>query len=520
MAELSDLPNEILQRTALSLNLEELSDFCQTSKLHSDFCHDRIFINIWLKWNHPELIELFKEYLDFHPELSFLEIISNLLEHVEAGELIIPDSYLKFGHNRLFRMAGRQGDEELFRFYIATLGYEESILSDFIEGLLEGSLILGTATYLADRNPSIVRASDLRILPLDKLKLNQKIRFDLAEKYITKIKEKYFALSINDEDEKEEMESTLNEIQLVKYALKLVRMETISPELGYFEELPLIEFLGGGNVHNSSSLATSVARNVAKYQGAAHKPSDFPVLEADQVQNFEIQIFIALLLNYPSLAHDYYTNHADLLKVGLSIESFISSIGISQYTYRKNLIDFTRAEYFNPNAYMKCTFLNGQLISYNTIKENGNISLFTSALMGGDSLLISTLFHGKLINNKDLQGSEVYLFISDISSILALGFKRMNSLLRNIEIKNRLKAFLHRYILAMNRIPDDIVPNYRVISLIFENITNIKQIISDWITVIELGMLEFPPQDESELQYLLTPAKIIKFLDLAGLNLV
>lgn len=119
------------------MNLTELGNFCQTNKRYIDICHDKIFIDTWMKRNHPELIELFKGYLNFHPELSFLEIISKLLDHIELGELVTFNSYLNFGNERLFRMAGRQGNEELFKFYTATLGHAIYLLKHFIIGLLE-----------------------------------------------------------------------------------------------------------------------------------------------------------------------------------------------------------------------------------------------------------------------------------------------------------------------------------------------------------------------------------------------
>lgn len=91
MAEvvLENLPNELLGQVALNLNLAGLSKFCQTSRRHLDFCRDETFIDAWLNLHHPELTNLFRDYVNFHPELSFIEVINNLIEHVKkAAELL------------------------------------------------------------------------------------------------------------------------------------------------------------------------------------------------------------------------------------------------------------------------------------------------------------------------------------------------------------------------------------------------------------------------------------------------
>lgn len=103
-----DLPIEIISKSLLLLNKSSLINFFLTNKYYFSFSKDEIFMKEWVKIWYPALVDLSNQYCLAYSNLSYLDIINSILHHLERGELVIKDSYKKFGTKRLFKLVGRQ----------------------------------------------------------------------------------------------------------------------------------------------------------------------------------------------------------------------------------------------------------------------------------------------------------------------------------------------------------------------------------------------------------------------------
>ena len=355
----------------------------------------------------------------------------------------------------------------------------------------------------------------MRILPTNKLQMSQTIRFELAEKYLTQLVSKYDPL-LGNTGNNSDIQRTYNEIQIVKLVLRLNRQSVIEPEIGYGKELPILRFLGGVDINNNGSIIYDWVKYFAQYNGIIYSISTFPLLNANLLSLFHREIFIGLLLNFPQLANNYYYQHQDLLSESLDLSTFISIKSTAEFTYRKDLIDFSRSIYFNPYLYNKYSPSGTTLVPL----ENGNMKMFKTALSISDRPLIELFLNSKLITNEDLEPITNSFYLSSLAAILGLGIKRVNKLLQNEVTKSNFIYFLTEHLDYMLNIPIDmIVPNYYIIRYLFEKITNIKQIILVLIEKIELENIEDPPEDEIGLELRLNRVKILDFLDKAGLSL-
>ena len=132
-------------KDVISLSKTNKNYYGLISNNHSFWCS-------WLSINYPELKHPFRELcLITNDQSKSIEIYQKILTKVKLGELVTRDSYLNFGAERLFLVAGRQVGMQvakhgvnpfsLFNHFISKLGFKKEYGYHFIIGVLEEKLV-------------------------------------------------------------------------------------------------------------------------------------------------------------------------------------------------------------------------------------------------------------------------------------------------------------------------------------------------------------------------------------------
>ena len=120
---ISTLPEELIQEILINLDLTALINFNQTDRLASQRAKtDSEFFFRWLKHHYSNPIWLYEKYKKNVSDLTAFQAILNLLRHIELGEIAVEDSYEGFSLPRIYLLAGRQTDLNLFKHYLGTFG--------------------------------------------------------------------------------------------------------------------------------------------------------------------------------------------------------------------------------------------------------------------------------------------------------------------------------------------------------------------------------------------------------------
>ena len=421
-----NFPPEVSWQVAIKLKLKELLKFCQTGRNQADFCRDRSFMRAWIKENKPKLINLYLKYEVIHPELSPLEMIENLIEHVKLGELATIDSYFYFGEIRLIRMAGRQGDLDLYRHFTSIIGSAPGLTLQMITGLLEGSEIIG-------KQDNREQLADLVLVEY----IQRGHEMDLPFGMISKVK-------------------------ILKYVLGFTRTGSDGPHNGYSFDVPIIDIT---DIINDNGLLIFLIEKTALFRGGIYSPENFPVLDPLNFILIKAEIFQNLLAYHPEYAIHYYYANPDVMAYlnDVKYEDYLNFLKSPNFIFRNKFIDTAEQRFFQSEI----------------IENTSNISLLVSATIVGDSKLMKVMLNSGLINKTQirlaLEGNDndnpIY---SDFSSIYTLTVNYPK-----IRIVNQLKEYLinHAYNMAQLRI--NILPNYLIILYLFKTFPEMNSIINE-----------------------------------------
>ena len=188
--KLTRFPGDLIQSSIFSrLNPSELLNLCISGAIPYELCSDQIFLENYLDFSYPQYKRLYQDYREpnLGPDTQFhsligLELLIQIHNKVLVGELVTPDSYTLFGTNRLHRQAGRQGDFELYKYYMSSLGDLSGPGNfNFIMGLLEGDKFLQNSPgldsgliqmYMTSENLKLFNLEKFGAIPFDSTQQN------------------------------------------------------------------------------------------------------------------------------------------------------------------------------------------------------------------------------------------------------------------------------------------------------------------------------------------------------------
>ena len=196
--ELSDLPHElILYHILTKLEILELVKFISLKKEYYSISSDLTYLKYWLNTNYPELNRLFIPYLKNNINLTPLETIYRIQQHVKYAELAGNNCLEYMSNERAFLLAGRQFDLKLFESLKIQCNFKDHFRSAFIQGLIEGSKFtrlpheesIQLATQLLLEIKLDLDARDLCLLSYIKTYLRNHPNFDIEQpnKYLIKL---------------------------------------------------------------------------------------------------------------------------------------------------------------------------------------------------------------------------------------------------------------------------------------------------------------------------------------------
>ena len=139
-----EIANELQYKIIMNLDLESLAQWLAVNKTISQGKDDAYLFKTWVRKNRPDLLDLYLRALkertsETRSGSTPYEIIVSLIGNSRLGEIASTDSYLLFGRTRIARLAGRQRDLTLYKYYVSILGMWSDMIGSFLIGVLEGS---------------------------------------------------------------------------------------------------------------------------------------------------------------------------------------------------------------------------------------------------------------------------------------------------------------------------------------------------------------------------------------------